>query len=151
MILHRFVLAGLMLASAGGLSAAAVLSYPQGARIEIAQGATSQVGQVNPNQPIRIEVTNAGSLDLMFSLTQPISTERRVSAGEEIAFGSTSTSFLPPPVYLVAYPEVSEVAVNMYVLSTEGNVVEVVVGEQLGYLPGGRTLTIESDGSVYVF
>ncbi|WP_088889910.1 hypothetical protein [Leptolyngbya ohadii] len=149
MVLSRSGLAGLALLA--GLPAVALPPPRLEIPIEIAQEVTQKVGQVNPNRPIRIEITNAGQLDLEFALTQPVSAQRRLPAGGEIAFGSTSTSFLPPPVYLMAYPEESEIAVNMYVLSTDRNVVEVVVGQQAGILPGGRTLTIDSDGSVYVF
>jgi hypothetical protein len=157
MMMYHFPLVAAGLVALGGLPADALPSHldasSMGMRpsVEIAQGANSRVGQVNPNRPIRIEITNAGEADTIFSLSQPISAERRAPVGETIAFGSTQTSYLPPPVYLMAYPEETEIAVNIYVLSTTNNVVKVVVGQQLSDIPGGRTLTIEADGSVYVF
>lgn len=157
MMMYRLALVGVGLVALGALQAEALPSYSDAIRtgvnpsIEIAQGADNRVGQVNPRRPIRIEITNAGEADTIFSLSQPISAERRAPVGETIAFGSTQNSYLPPPVYLMAYPEETEIAINIYVLSTTNNVVKVVVGQQLSDIPGGRTLTIEPDGSVYVF
>jgi len=151
-MLYRLIPLGLLVALAGIAHAEVLPPSPQNpTSLQIAQSEADRAGQVDPNKPIRIEIANAGGVDIMFSLTQPVSATRRLPAGGEIAFGTTHTSFLPPPVYLIAYAEMTEVAINFYVLSTDNNVVEVVVGGQYSDVPAGRTLTIEPNGDVYVF
>jgi len=151
-MLYRFISLGVVLAASGLLQASVLPSLAQEqASPQIAQSADDRVGQINPNAPIRIDIANAGDLDIVFSLSQPVSASRVAPAGGEISFGTTHTSFLPPPVYLLAYPEETEIAVNFYVLSTANNIIEIVIGEQLSDVPSGRTLTIEPDGSVYIF
>ena len=157
MLMHRLAWFGLSLACIGLLPAdvsPSLASTPapiELAQDELAQDIEERVGQVNPNRPIRIEILNAGDASVIFSLTEPVSTQRQLPPRGEIAFGTTHTSFLPPPVYLLAYPETTEIGVNLYVVSTANNVIEIVVGEQISDIPGGRALTIEEDGSIYIF
>lgn len=108
-----------------------------------------RVGQVDPDRPIRIEITNGSDEAVLFEMTQPVSAQRELPPFGEIAFGTTHTSFLPPPVYLLAYPSEPEIGVNLYVTSIEDNVIEMVVSEQLSDIPGDRILEILADGSVY--
>lgn len=152
MLIQRLAWFGISLACIGLLPAKVSPSLASSpAPIELAQGVEEQVGQVDPNRPIRIEILNAGDASVIFSLTEPVSTQRQLPPRGEIAFGTTHTSFLPPPVYLLAYPETTEIGVNLYVVSTANNVIEIVVGEQISDIPGGRALTIEEDGSIYIF
>jgi len=152
MLIHRLAWFGISLACIGLLPAnvsPSLASIP--APIELAQGVEDRVGQVNPNRPIRIEILNAGDTSVIFSLTEPVSTQRQLPPRGEISFGTTHTSFLPPPIYLLAYPETTEIGINLYVVSTANNVIEIVVGEQISDIPGERALAIEEDGSIYIF
>jgi len=110
-----------------------------------------QVGRVNPNQPIKIEIANGSNKSVQFILTEPVSTLRRLSPNGQISFGTTHTNYLAPPTYLLAYPNEQEIGINLYVISTENNIVKVVVSEQRSQIPGNRNLSIEADGGVYVF
>ncbi|MGP1382345.1 MAG: hypothetical protein ACTS2F_02240 [Thainema sp.] len=117
----------------------------------MAQSVREPVGRIDPDQPIRIDIVNGGDLEVLFELTQPGTIRRTLPPNGEISFGSTRTSFLPPPVYLAIDPSLNDVGINLYVVSTANNVVEVVVSEQTSMIPGAITLSIEPNGFVYVY
>ena len=109
------------------------------------------LARVDPDSPIRIDVVNGGELPIMFELTEPIVLQRELPPLGEISFGTTHTSYLPPPLSLLAYPLEDEIGINLYVVSAEDNVIEVVVSEQLSDIPGGRSMVITETGGIYLF
>jgi len=111
-------------------------------------------GQLNPNRPIRIDVVNGGDIPIMFELTQPSVLQRELPPNGTISFGTTHTSYLPPPVILLAYPpsdNPEDIGINLYIVSVENNIVEVVVSEQLSDIPGDRSIEIDTAGFVYSY
>ncbi|PSB21397.1 hypothetical protein C7B61_03375 [filamentous cyanobacterium CCP1] len=116
---------------------------------EMAQ-AGQVIASVNPNQPIRIEVVNGGDATIVCRLTQPASAERLLPPGGTTAFGSTTTQFIPPPVYFVAYPQGDSIGLSMDVF-TSGNTVTIIIGEQLSDTPGRTSVSIAANGAVSVY
>lgn len=117
---------------------------------EIAQAANDVIGQVNPNQPIQIEVVNGGNAPVTVQLTQPPSNLRRVEPGGRVTFGSTTTQFLPPPIHLLAYPDSTQIGLSTDIF-VENNVVTVVIGEQLSATQGSIAVNINREGAVTLF
>lgn len=112
------------------------------------------VGQLNPSRPIRIDVVNGGDVPIIFEITQPSVIQRELPPNGTISFGTTHTSYLPPPVILLAYPpseNLEDIGINLYVVSVENNIVEVVVSEQLSDIPGDRSIEIDTNGFVYSY
>lgn len=118
--------------------------------IILAQSGRQPVGQINPNRPIQIEVINAGGAPVISRLTQPPTDERLVAPGRRVTFGSLTTSYLPTPIFFLASPQQSDIGLSLSVL-TEGNLVRVVVGAALSEVPGGTSMTIDTNGQIYVF
>lgn len=117
---------------------------------ELAQSADDVIGQVNPNQPIKIEVVNGGNAPITVQLTQPPSNLRRVEPGSRVSFGSTTTQYLPPPIHLLAYPDNSQIGLSSDVF-VENNTVTVVIGEQLSETQGSIAVNINQEGAVTLF
>ena len=109
------------------------------------------LARVDPDSPIRIDVVNGGELPIIFELTEPIALQRELPPLGEISFGTSHTSYLPPPLSLLAYPLEDEIGINLYVVSAEDNVIEIVVSEQLSDIPGGRSMVITETGGIYLF
>jgi hypothetical protein len=125
----------------------------QGETVEpviLAQSGRRTVGQINPSRPIQIEVINAGGVPITSQLTQPPTDERLVAPGNRVTFGSLTTSYLPTPIFFLAAPEEADIGLSLSVL-TEGNLVRVVIGAALSEVPGSRSMTIDTNGAIYVF
>ncbi|NJR57573.1 MAG: hypothetical protein HC769_01140 [Cyanobacteria bacterium CRU_2_1] len=120
------------------------------AQLDIAQTAGQAIASVDPSRPIQIEIINAGGTTITCRLTQPASTDRDIPPGGSITFGTTTTSFLPVPIYLVAYPETPDIGLSMDVIASD-NVVTIVIGEALSDIPGQTTVSIETNGAVYTY
>jgi hypothetical protein len=108
------------------------------------------VGYVNPNQPIQIEVVNAGGVPIRCRLTLPATDERTVAPGGRTTFGSLNTSYLPVPIYFLAFPENNDIGLSLYVI-TEGNRVEVVMAQARSEVPGSTAMNIDPDGGIYIY
>jgi hypothetical protein len=158
---HHFLAVGIVGVLAGQTQAIAILpsmSIPPAA-IPATEPRLGQidfrdeepVGQLAPDRPIRIDVINGGDATVTFELTQPRVLRRELPPQGEISFGTTHTSYLPPPVYLLAYPSDPEIGINLYIVSVVDNVVEVVVSEQISDIPGDRTIEITPTGAVYAY
>lgn len=113
----------------------------------IAQISEERVGRVNPARPIRIEIINGGSTTIAAALTQPTSAERQIAPNSQTAFGTTTTSFLPLPINLLVYPLGTGIGLSVDVL-VEGNVIQVIVSEQLSDDAGTINLSVDENGTV---
>ncbi|MBF2046691.1 MAG: hypothetical protein EDM05_61355 [Leptolyngbya sp. IPPAS B-1204] len=131
-------------------SAVLPISAERSFGFEVAQSAAEAIGQVNPNRPVQIEVVNAGDAPITCMLTQPASAERRVPPGGKTTFGSTRTNYLPLPINFLAYPDRDNIGISSYVF-VEGNVVKIVIGEQISQISGDISLNINEDGSIFLF
>jgi len=127
-----------------------VIALPAPSVIQVAQNAGDPVALVNPEQPIQIEVVNAGSAPITCQLTQPPTDNRRVIPGSNVTFGTTHTSYLPLPVNLLVSPEEQNVGLGLAVTVSE-NVVKVVVDEARSDIPGSTSMRISLDGGIYVY
>lgn len=150
----QFKLLGLMMAI-GAVSVVlrpvSVASVPAGEPgLDIAQTAAEPLASVNNSRPIAIEVINAGGATITTRLTQPASAERVLPPGSRTTFGTTTTSYLPLPIYLLAYPSDSQLGLSMDI-SVNDNLVTVIVGEQLSEIPGRTTVRIDQNGGVYAY
>ncbi|GEM_PF-5229147 len=117
---------------------------------ETAEESQRPVGRIDPTLPIRIEVVNAGDATITCVLTQPASTERQLTPGSTTSFGTTTTSYLPLPINFLAYATETQIGLNSD-LSVEGNVISIVIGEQLSDTPGDIAMNIDSDGYIYSY
>jgi len=113
----------------------------------IAQISEERVGRINPARPIRIEIINGGRATIAAALTQPASAERQIAPNSQTAFGTTTASFLPLPINLLVYPLGTNIGLSVDVL-VEGNVIQVIVGEQLSDDSGTVNLSIDENGTV---
>ncbi|MFQ3618556.1 MAG: hypothetical protein SNJ81_10780 [Cyanobacteriota bacterium] len=113
----------------------------------IAQISEERVGRINPARPIRIEIINGGRATIAAALTQPASAERQIAPNSQTAFGTTTTSFLPLPINLLVYPLGTNIGLSVDVL-VEGNVIQVIVGEQLSDDSGTINLSVDENGNV---
>jgi hypothetical protein len=113
----------------------------------IAQVSEERIGRVNPAQPIRIEIINGGDLTIAAALVQPASAERQIAPDSQTAFGSTTTSYLPLPINLIVYPQGDGIGLSVDVL-VEGNVITVIVSEQLSGDSGALSLSVDENGNV---
>lgn len=120
------------------------------AAIDIAQNAGDAIASVDPDRPIQIEVVNAGGVPVTSKLTQPPSSDRRVTPGNSVTFGTTHTSYLPLPINLLVSPETQDIGLSLYV-SAAGNVVRVVVAQARSDIPGSTSVRIATDGGIYVY
>lgn len=145
------------IAALSAVAIAAGASFPAMANWLTAQQTAPRpfrlVGQltarVDPNRPIQIEVVNAGRVPIQALLTQPPTDTRRVLPNESITFGSTSQSFLPPPIYFTASPERSDIGLSMYVSAT-GNRLRIVIAQAPSDIPGNGAVIVERSGLVFV-
>lgn len=113
----------------------------------IAQVSEERIGRVNPARPIRIEIINGGDLTITAALVQPASAERQIAPDSQTAFGSTTTSYLPLPINLIVYPQGDGIGLSIDVL-VEGNVITVIVSEQLSEDSGALSLSVDENGNV---
>lgn len=118
--------------------------------IRVAQDARDAVAIVDPDRPIQIEVVNAGGVPITSRLTQPPTDDRRVTPGNSVTFGSTHTSYLPPPIYLLVSPEAENIGLSLYV-TVKDNGVKVVVAAARSDTPGSTSMRIAPDGGIYVY
>lgn len=129
------------------------LSLPVDARetgIQIAQNEREPVAQIDPDRPILIEVVNAGGVPITCRLTQPATDDRVVAPGSSVTFGSATTSYLPVPIYFLAYPSEQNIGLSLYAL-VDDNVIQVVVAESFSDMPGTTAMSIDANGSIYVY
>lgn len=138
--------------ASAGIGAIAPLTLPVLGQSLDETAAESQrpVGRIDPTLPIRIEVVNAGGATITCVLTQPASAERQLTPGSTTSFGTTTTSYLPLPINLLAYATETQIGLSSY-LSVEGNVVSIVIGEQLSDTPGDIAMNIDADGYIYSY
>ena len=108
------------------------------------------VARVDPNRPIQIKVVNAGGATVTCALTQPASAERTLKPGESTTFGSTASACLPLPINFLVYPGDTLIGLSSSVFA-EGNVVTIVVSQQLSEASGDIAVSINTDGSVYLY
>ncbi|GAB4442042.1 MAG: hypothetical protein OHK0035_34300 [Cyanobacteria bacterium J069] len=113
----------------------------------IAQISEERVGRINPARPIRIEIINGGDTTVAAALTQPASAERQIAPDGQTAFGSTTTSYLPLPINLLIYPQQVGTGLSVDVF-VEGNVITVIVSEQLSEDSGTINLSVDASGNV---
>lgn len=139
-----------MATAAGGAIAPFSLPAVSQSLDETATEAQRPLGRINPELPIRIEVVNAGNATVTCVLTQPPSAERVLVPGATTSFGTTTTSYLPLPINFLAYASTTQVGLSSYV-SVEGNVVSIVIGQQLSYTPGDIAVNIDSRGYITSF
>ncbi|MEM8603898.1 MAG: hypothetical protein AAGF24_08700 [Cyanobacteria bacterium P01_H01_bin.121] len=170
MLLRRVVGMGLVLSGCLALDANAQIVTPQTdtwqSSSTVAQAAQLPIspapilaqsfnrppdGRINPDLPIKITITNAGNTVVEAQLTQPASSERPIAPGRSVSFGTTHTSYLPLPLYMVVNPTVQDLRVDLDIVSTTGNTINLVVREQGGNIPGDRSLSINEAGAIYVF
>lgn len=116
----------------------------------VTQNAGQPVASVVPDQPIQIEITNAGGVPVTSQLTQPPTDARRVTPGNTVTFGTTHTSYLPLPINLLISPEQQDIGLSLYV-TVEGNVVKVVVAQARSDVPGSTSMRIAPEGGIYVY
>lgn len=126
------------------------VALPLPSTIHVAQNAGDPVALVDPNQPIQIQVVNAGGAPITCRLTQPPTDDRRVVPGSNVTFGSTRTSYLPVPINLLVSPEQQNIGLSLYV-TVEKNAVKVVVAEARSDIPGSTSMRISLDGGIYVY
>jgi hypothetical protein len=134
-------------AQAQTATALAPEAIPVGIASRIAQISEERVGRVNPARPIRIEIINGGRATIAAALTQPASAERQIAPNSQTAFGTTTTSFLPLPINLLVYPLGTNIGLSVDVL-VEGNVIQVIVSEQLSDDSGTINLSVDENGTV---
>lgn len=134
-------------AQAQTATALAPEAIPVGSASRIAQISEERVGRVNPARPIRIEIINGGRATIAAALTQPASAERQIAPNSQTAFGTTTTSFLPLPINLLVYPLGTNIGLSVDVL-VEGNVIQVIVSEQLSDDSGTINLSVDENGTV---
>jgi hypothetical protein len=127
-----------------------IAALPLNSTIDIAQNAGQPVASINPSRPVQIEVVNAGGAPVTCRLTQPPTDDRRVLPGSSVTFGSTQTSYLPLPIYFLISPEEANIGLSLYV-STEANLIRVVVAEARSDIPGSTSLRVDANGGVYVY
>lgn len=132
------------------LSPIAVVALPALSTIQLAQNAGDPVALVDPDQPIQIEIVNAGGAPITCRLTQPPTDDRRVVPGSNVTFGTTHTNYLPLPINLLVSPEEQNVGLGLSVTVSE-NVVKVVVDEARSDIPGSTSMRISLDGGIYVY
>lgn len=123
---------------------------PSNLPIQVAQDARDAVAIVDPDRPIQIEVVNAGSVPIISRLTQPPTDDRRILPDSSVTFGTTHTSYLPPPIYMLISPEVEDIGLSLYV-TVKDNSVKVVVAQARSDIPGSTSMRIAPDGGIYVY
>lgn len=113
----------------------------------IAQVSEERIGRINPARPIQIEIINGGDLPITAALVQPASAERQIAPDSQTAFGNITTSYLPLPINLIVYPQGDGIGLSVDVL-VEGNVITVIVSEQLSEDSGALSLSVDENGNV---
>ncbi len=148
----RFAVIVAIVMAAAGMGAIAPLSLPALSQSldETAEESQRPVGQINPTLPIRIEVVNAGNAAITCVLTQPASAERQLVPGAKTSFGTVTTSYLPLPINFLAYASSPQIGLSS-ALTIEGNVVTIVIGEQLSETPGDIAMNIDTNGYIYSY
>ncbi|GFE71405.1 hypothetical protein [Chroococcus sp. FPU101] len=101
------------------------------------------VGQVSPNQTIRVVVQN----------NTPVALFAGISGGTRVELprgASTAFTFDSTPINVFVYPDGQAISLK-YDTSIQGNTVTVRVTQVGGETPGDGSVNINRSGAVYVF
>jgi len=147
------------------VEASAVKAAPPALAPELAQMLPPEtfqdpVAQVDPEEPIQIQVINESEVDIGALVRFPPTDTRMAAPGESVTFGVLHTSFLPPPIDFQVFALLDGSMIDDMTLETdivaENNAiiitVEVVPNAAATTAPGiRRGVRVTESGEVYLF
>ncbi|MGH2412888.1 MAG: hypothetical protein ACRDEA_04165 [Microcystaceae cyanobacterium] len=140
---HSLCVLTIIAALGAGLFPASLTAAPRPNRAIVQNVPVGTVGQVSPNEAIRMVIQNNTSVALFAG----------ISGGSRVELprgASTAFVFYSTPINVFVYPAGQAISLK-YNTSVQGNTVTVQVTQVGGDTPGDGSVNINRSGAVYVF